>query len=327
VRVGVNLNNREALLAPDYGMPGLLELAERAETAGFDSLWVGDSLVARPRYEPMVLLAALAQRTTSVLLGTACLVTTLRNPVQLAQAWSTLDVVSNGRTVLGACAGNVAEDAVKKEFGICGLDHRRRIATFEEGLRVLRALLSEGRVTYHGEVFSFEDVGFSTGVEPQPLLPVQKPPPIWVVANPSIGASTPRGVSSAAARVAELGDGWLTCCRATHPEEVADFVAELASLRSLAGFEVAYQVTTTLGDTKADALAAQRAYIGAYYPQFGEAVQLADWGPSGSADAVEAWFREFRDAGVTTFVCRFASLDQQDQLDRFGAQVLPGLRR
>jgi alkanesulfonate monooxygenase SsuD/methylene tetrahydromethanopterin reductase-like flavin-dependent oxidoreductase (luciferase family) len=84
VRVGVNLNNREALIAPEYGVRGLVELGEKAERAGFDSLWVGDSLVARPRYEPLVLLAALAERTRSVSLGTACLVTTLRNPVQLA---------------------------------------------------------------------------------------------------------------------------------------------------------------------------------------------------------------------------------------------------
>lgn len=102
MQVGVNLNNREALIAPDYGVSQLLALAERAESAGFDSVWVGDSLIARPRYEPLVLLAALAQRTQSLRLGTACLVTTLRNPVQLAQAWATLDVLSNGRMVLGA---------------------------------------------------------------------------------------------------------------------------------------------------------------------------------------------------------------------------------
>jgi alkanesulfonate monooxygenase SsuD/methylene tetrahydromethanopterin reductase-like flavin-dependent oxidoreductase (luciferase family) len=326
VHVGFNLNNREALIAPGYGVPELIDLGERAEKAGFDSVWVGDSLLSKPRYEPLVLLAALAQRTQSVLLGTACLVTTLRHPVQLAQAWSTLDVLSNGRTILGACSGNVTEDAVKKEFAILRIDRRHRVAIFEEGLKILRALMTEGCVTFHGDEFSLEDVAFSTGMEPAPLLPVQKPPRIWVVANPSIGAQTARGVSSAAARVAELGDGWLTCCRASHPDEVASFVSELGSIRSLDGFDIAYQVTITLGDARADALVEQRGYIDAYYPGFSDAVHLGDWGPSGTVGTVAAWFRDFRDAGVTTFICRFASLDQQGQLERFASEVLPVIR-
>ena len=327
VHVGVNLNNREALIAPEYGARELLELGERAERVGFDSLWVGDSLVARPRYEPLVLLAALAERTRSVTLGTACLVTTLRNPVQLAQTWATLDVVSNGRTVLGACPGNVAEDAVKAEFAILGLDHRRRMRIFEEGLRIVRSLLTDGRVTHQGTEFVLDDVGFTTGTEPRPLLPVQTPPPIWVVANPSIGAPEPKRAARAAARVAELGDGWLTCCRASHPEEVAAFLRVLGELRSLDGFEVAYQVTISLGDTKADALAEQRRYIDTYYPGFADAVGLDDWGPSGAADDVARWFQDFSDASVTSFICRFAALDQPGQVERFAGEVLPAVRR
>jgi alkanesulfonate monooxygenase SsuD/methylene tetrahydromethanopterin reductase-like flavin-dependent oxidoreductase (luciferase family) len=233
--------------------------------------------------------------------------------------------------VLGACSGNVVEDAVKKEFAVLGLDHRNRMRIFEEGLKIVRALTTDGSVTFDGEHFSLEDVAFYTGMEPEPLLPVQQPPPIWVVANPSIGASAEQGVSRAARRVAERGDGWMTCCRASHPEEVANFVAELAAVRAerdlgMDGFDVAYQVTMSLGDTNADALAEQRGYIDAYYPGFSDAVALADWGPAGSSDDVAAWMREFADAGVTAFVCRFASLDQPGQLDRLAHGVLPAVR-
>jgi len=331
MHVGVNLNNREALIAPDYGVPELLDLGASAERLGFDSLWVGDSLLSKPRYEPLALLAALSQRTTSVRLGTACLVTTLRNPVQLAQAWATLDVLSNGRAILGACSGNILESAVKREFEVCGLDHRKRMAIFEEGLAVLRALLAEGRVSFAGEHFELDD-GFSTGMERAPLLPIQQPPPIWVVSNPSIGASEAKGVSRAAQRVARLGDGWMTCCRASHPEEVAGFVSELAAARAEAGggsadgFSVAYQVTIALGDTVEAARRSQREYIDAYYPGFSDAVELADWGPAGTADEVAEWLRTFADAGVTTFICRFASLDQPGQLERMAADVLPVVR-
>jgi alkanesulfonate monooxygenase SsuD/methylene tetrahydromethanopterin reductase-like flavin-dependent oxidoreductase (luciferase family) len=187
--------------------------------------------------------------------------------------------------------------------------------------------MTDGRVTFAGEHFVLDDVAFHTGTEPEPLLPAQRPPPIWVVANPSIGAAVEKRGSTATLRVAELGDGWMTCCRASHPEEVESFVAELSTLRSLDGFDVAYQVTITLGDTKDGALAEQRRYIDAYYPGFRDAVDLADWGPAGTPEEVTAWIRRFADVGVTAFICRFASLDQAGQLARFARHVLPALGR
>ena len=326
MHIGVNLNNREALIDPSYGLGKLVELGARAEELGFDSVWVGDSLLSKPRYEPLALLGALSQRTERVRIGTACLVTTLRHPVQLAHAWATIDVLSGGRTVLGACAGNVVEEGVKKEFALLGIDPRARFGVFGEGLQILRALMTRGRVTFAGEHFQLDDVAFHTGTEPLPLLPVQTPPPIWVVANPSIGAPAARRISRAARRVAELGDGWLTCCRASHPEEVESFVAELLRLRDLQNFDIAYQVTITLGETKREATADQRRYIDAYYPGFRETVDLEDWGPAGTAEEVTAWIDRFAEAGVTAFICRFASLDQTGQVERFAAEVLSAVK-
>lgn len=331
IHVGLNLNNREALIAPDYGVPELLDLGGRAEGLGFDSVWVGDSLFSKPRYEPLALLAALSQRTERIELGTACLVTSLRDPVQLALAWATVDVLSGGRTIMGACAGNIAEEAVKREFDAVGLDWRKRMAIFEERLEATSALLATGSVTMAGEHVRLDGIGFSTGTEPRPLLPARRPP-VWVVANPSIGRDAEVRSRRAAARVARLGDGWLTCCRARHPEEVSAFAAEIALARAALGrpaapFTVAYQVTLVLGETAAEAVAAQRAYVDAYYPGFADSVALADWGPAGSAEDVIGWFEAFADAGVDTFVCRFASLDQPGQAERFARDVLPAVRR
>src|SRR6267378_1926913 len=98
---GVNLNNREPLIAPDYDVQMLLDLSELVERSGFDSVWVGDSLFSKPRYEPISLLSAISQRTSRVRLGTACMVTATRNPLYLALEWSPLDQTSGGRTVLG----------------------------------------------------------------------------------------------------------------------------------------------------------------------------------------------------------------------------------
>jgi alkanesulfonate monooxygenase SsuD/methylene tetrahydromethanopterin reductase-like flavin-dependent oxidoreductase (luciferase family) len=72
-------------------------------------------------------------------LGTACLVTSTRNPLYLALEWATLDQLSGGRTVLGACMGN-PEHGVRREFEALGLPFVKRAAVFEEGLAVLRSL-------------------------------------------------------------------------------------------------------------------------------------------------------------------------------------------
>ena len=132
---GVNLNNREPLITSDYTLADLLDLAEPAELAeqrGFGSVWVGDSLFSKPRYEPISLLSAISQRTSRARLGTACLVTSTRNPLYLALEWATLDQMSGGRTVLGACMGN-PEHGVRREFEALGLPFGKRAALLRGG--------------------------------------------------------------------------------------------------------------------------------------------------------------------------------------------------
>jgi alkanesulfonate monooxygenase SsuD/methylene tetrahydromethanopterin reductase-like flavin-dependent oxidoreductase (luciferase family) len=329
---GVNLNNRAPLLTTEYHLSDLFDLAQLAEESGFDSLWTGDSLLARPRHDPLVLLAALSQRTSRVRLGTACLVVSMRDPLYLAMAWATIDHLSGGRTILGACGGNAAEEGVRREFAVQGLDWRRRIGRMEETLEVLRQLWTAGRVTFQGRHFRYDDVAFASGSEIAPLAPVQSPPPIWIVSNPRIAGADPeatRGnVERAARRIVRLGDGWMTCCRAKHPEEVEEQVAAIRVAAEDLGedpdrYAVTYQVTMNLGDSREAAEEAFAAYIAAYYPEFGSQVDLTDWGPLGTADDVAAWVRRFADAGVDHFICRFGSVDQLGQLRRFASEVLP----
>ena len=140
--IGLTLPNRGVLLGattPDQ----MLDLAEAADESGlFRSVWVGDSLFSKPRYEPISLLSAISQRTSRVKLGTACMVTSTRDPLYLALEWATLDVISGGRTILGAGMGN-PEEGVRREFEALGLDYDRRGSIFEEGLAVLRQLWTE----------------------------------------------------------------------------------------------------------------------------------------------------------------------------------------
>lgn len=331
---GVNLNNREPLIAPQYSLTDLLDLSEVAESKGFDSVWVGDSLFSKPRYEPISLLSAISQRTERVELGTSCLVTSTRNPLYLALEWATLDHLSNGRTILGACMGN-PEEGVRREFEALGLEFKKRASIFEEGLEVVRNLWRDGKVTFHGEYFDYEDVSFYSGTEMAPLGP-PRPVPIWVVSNIRLtGELQPevarKRLERSCRRILELGDGWMTCCRARHSEEVVEQLAELSKFadelgRDMDGFAVSYQVTMNIGDTEAEAEEQIGTYISQYYPELSKSVDLANWGPVGTPDQIIDWLKEFQAAGVTHFICRFGSMDQFGQVERFAREVLPAFK-
>src|SRR5205807_1182191 len=72
-RIGYLLPTREQVMQGRPEAPPLLALAERAEGLGYDSIWVGDSILARPRHEPLTLLSAVAARTRKAEFGTAVL--------------------------------------------------------------------------------------------------------------------------------------------------------------------------------------------------------------------------------------------------------------
>src|SRR5438067_5712134 len=102
---GLLLPSREALLWANGDLAFLIGAARSAEEAGYDSVWVGDSLLARPRGEPLALLAAIAGGTTRVTLGTGVLLPLLRHPVTLAHGLTTLDRVAEGRLIIGVGPG------------------------------------------------------------------------------------------------------------------------------------------------------------------------------------------------------------------------------
>lgn len=330
-RFGVNLNNREPLLAPEYDLGALLSLAEHVEESGFDAVFVGDSLFSKPRFEALTLLGALSQRTSRVRLGTSALVASLRDPLYLALQWATLDHLSNGRMILGAGAGN-AEPRVKLEFASLGLDFGKRMSRLEECLHVVRKLWETGSVTFHGKHFHYDDVSFYSGTELAPFTALQQRPPIWVVSNPNImSAAGEQQLVNACRRILSYGDGWLTCCRAAHPEELEqqlEFLVRMATELDidLDTFDVAYQVTLTLAETTDAAYAMQEEYISNYYPELRGHVDLVNWGPVGTPRDIIAWFQRFLAAGVTHFVCRFGAIDQFNQVQQFTASVLPSFR-
>ena len=138
-KIGYLLPTREQIMEGRAETGSLLALAARAETLGYDLVWVGDLVLARPRHDPLTLLAGVAGRVPRVALGTAVLLPALRNPVLLAQQVATLDQVSEGRFILGV---GIARDVpnIRAEFAACGVPFEKRVGRMMEGLRLCRAL-------------------------------------------------------------------------------------------------------------------------------------------------------------------------------------------
>src|SRR5216117_2308474 len=173
VEFGVLLPTREAVMSGRPETASMLAMAERVEAAGFDSVWVGDSLTARPRHEPLTLMSAVAARTRRVRLGTGVLLPALRNPVVLAHIVGTLDRAAEGRVILGV--GIAADNpSIRSEFRAAGVPFERRVGRFLEMLEICRALWTRDKVSFSGKHFAFEDAT----VEPKPHR--AGGPPIWV---------------------------------------------------------------------------------------------------------------------------------------------------
>lgn len=174
--------------------------AQRAEELGFDSLWTGEHTVypdprdelsnADPDYpilHPSTSLAYIAGVTERVLLGTGVLLVPQRNPVVLAKELASLDVVSNGRLVLGIGVGYMP-----KEFAALGVDFTNRGARADEYIAAMRSLWNDPKPSFAGRFVNFSNIN----AQPRPVQPGG--PPIVI-----------GGTSKAAfRRLADYGKGW-----------------------------------------------------------------------------------------------------------------------
>jgi len=130
-------------------------IAQQAETDGFDSIWLADHLFYRNPGEPTwgiwecwTMLAALAEATQRVEIGTLVLCNSFRNPAILAKMATTADEVSQGRLILGVGAG-----WNEPEYQAFGLPFDHRVDRFEEALQILKPLLQEGHVDFAGQYY------------------------------------------------------------------------------------------------------------------------------------------------------------------------------
>ena len=300
-RIGYLLPTREAIMPGRPETGPLLALAERAEKLGYDAVWVGDSLLARPRHDPLTLLAAVAARTRKVVVGTAVFLPALRNPVVLAHQLATLDRISEGRLVLGAgIATDVAN--IRAEFAAAGVPFEGRVGRMMEGLRLARALWTGEPVDWAGRWPVKEGV-----LGPTPHRSAG--PPIW------LAGSVRPAFERAAGRVFRR----LVCERARSGavgRAMAGGAADRARGRARSRRLCSCELAGTLALDEDAARAEQRidAFLENYYGQPAAAMRKRQALFGGPPAAAGAWLKGYADAGATDLIVRFTG-DHDRQLE------------
>jgi alkanesulfonate monooxygenase SsuD/methylene tetrahydromethanopterin reductase-like flavin-dependent oxidoreductase (luciferase family) len=325
VRFGISLPNRAVLFG--VAPRALLETAERAEASGFfDSVWVGDNLLSKPRLESVVTLSALAARTRRLKLGEVCLASfPLRHPLLLAIQWASLDLLSAGRTILTVCIGGSDRmgPAYANELAAMGVRSNERVPRLEEGIQLLRAFWGPDPVSHRGRFYTFNDVQ----ALPKPL---QARVPIIIASNPAEDGD-PAVEERVLRRIARLADGWQT--DGTPPAVFRERWGRIRQYAAEAGradqvTDASLHLMVNLDDDRQRARWDSVEFLDHYYgvgtipPRM-----LEHWLAAGPPTAVLEKIVTFLDAGCTTPILRFTSPDQRGQLDRFLEHVAPSLAR
>ncbi len=290
ISFGFLLPTRERVMQAQPETGAILRLAEQAEALGYDSLWAGDSLLARPRHDPLTLLAAVAARTSRASVGTAVLLPVLRNPVVLAQQLATLDQISAGRLILGVGIG-ADNPAIRAEFRAAGVPFEARLGRTLEGLRVCRALWSGEPVHWAGR-WQLDNAVLG------PVPYRAGGPPIWM------GTSAPAGLL----RTGKHFDGWfpLGPDAATYAARWAAVQHSAAQAGRSATVTAAMYLTVSVDDDAEEAERRLDDYLGQYYAPLPAAmmrrVQACYAGPQAG---LKVWLDGFAAAGATHLVMRF----------------------
>jgi len=296
-------------------MPSAAELIEygvRVEQLGYESVWAWDHILLGvdpnfPIHEALVLLTAIAARTTTIKIGTGILVLPMRNPVILAKELATIDHVSNGRLIVGAAVG-----WYKREFDSMGVDFHQRGRIMEQSLEIIHRLWTEDRVD--GDYPPYQLRG--AVLFPKP---VQKPrPPILIGGY----------VDAVLKRAATRGDGWLTYYYTA--ESFARVWAKVGDYASAAGRDPASLISTNQLPICIGARASVEAPMKHWlqtewdYASWSEStMQSAIIGP------VEACLEQL-EAHIATGVDRIIFVPyryEREQVEAIASDIIPALRR
>jgi probable F420-dependent oxidoreductase len=303
---------RFAIAIPQFYSDGEFDPAafqaylRRAEELGFESAWTQEQLLGSwNQFAPIETMTYAAACTRRLRLGCVVFVSTLYSPVHLAKSLSTLDQLSEGRIEVGVGTGGPG-----RPFAAFGVDPKRYVARFTEGVELMKALWTQPRVTFDGEFWQLQD----EAMEPKPY---QKPyPPLWFGA-----ASEP-----ALRRAVRRGDGFFgagAAPTARFAEQVALVRAALAEAgRPAESFPIAKRVYLAIDDHAERARERINAALTELYGRRVAAVEAA--AVAGTAADCVRELRQVAEAGAELILCT-ALFDQAEQMEQLAATVIPEL--
>jgi probable F420-dependent oxidoreductase len=281
--------------------------AERAESQGWDSLWVGDHVAFTiPIYDPLIQLAMLGAFSKKLRLGTSVYLLPLRHPVPVAKQVATLDRMLGGRLEFGVGVGG----EFANEYEACGVPLRERGARLGESIELLRKLWSGESITHEGRFFPLKDVRM---LPP----PAQRELPIYC-----------GGRSDAAlARIGRLADGWIAYVVTAEQyraglEKIA--AAAASARRTPARFHTGHLLFTLVRNSYEDALDGATEHLSRRYAMdFRRAAQR--YAALGKPADVAARVAELQRAGVRNVIVDVVGRpeEREEQIARFAAEVRP----
>jgi alkanesulfonate monooxygenase SsuD/methylene tetrahydromethanopterin reductase-like flavin-dependent oxidoreductase (luciferase family) len=315
MRIGVLLPHRGVILQSARRPPveDCWAIARLADAADMD-IWVGDSVVAKPRLEPLTTLAYCAAITQRSRLGTAILLPALRQPVVLAHQLANIDQISQGRLVLGLGVG-WGLPAIVREWEACGKNHKRRVRDLEEHMQVWHALWRGAPVTAQGSDYKLSEHTIG------PLPWREQGPPLLVTAG-NRGDIIPAQIE----RVGKFADGIITTYVTGDDIQKLRAVCGEAMVkhgRARDNFPLCVYTTVCIENDVAKAETTTREFLDKYY---GGGVNFRGMMGLGPAAAVADVIRRYQAAGVTDLCVRLVGENQVAQMHKFVEAVVPLLK-
>lgn len=181
---------------PAASADAISDVAELAESLGFQDVWVSDHLIIPADtkyppsayiYEPLAVMAWVAAKTTKVKLGTTVLVLPMRNPIVVAKSLASIDLLSSGRVILGTAAG-----WLKAEFDALGIPFNERGKRTDEALEMIQRLWNDDKINASYPIHQSEFVNMRAKPQPKGAIP------IWIGGHADVALK----------RASKAGDGW-----------------------------------------------------------------------------------------------------------------------
>src|ERR1044071_3673611 len=288
-------------------MEHIRNFAVRAETLGYDSLWLQERIIGDFQIlEPVTFLSYVAAITTRLKLGTSVILLPLRNPGQLAKAYSPLDVMSGGRAVMGVGLGGGHLGSHEDAFGYT---REGRVTRFTEAVQIMKLLWTEPKASFSGRYWNFTDVA----MEPKP---VHKPHLPMIFGGHH---------ENALRRAVKYGDGWMGAGSSSsgsftrESARLRDMLA--AAKRDLASFHFAKRVYLAVDNDEARGERRIRQWLEQRYKNADMGPKVCIWG---SAPKCTEKIQAIVKAGAQQIVFN-PMFDEKEHLEICAKEIMPHL--